>query len=180
MTDPLARDLQVVGPISLTIYAAIDREDTNWIVILKDVGPDVSVQTAREGERSPPADLHERELTRGWLKASYRAVDENRSRPGAPFHKLAQSSIEPVKPGEVYEYKIQILATANSFKAGHRICLDITSMDVPTGTGAMTNVEYIPYHICRSETVTHQVYHDAQRPSHLLLPVISNRQPSGS
>lgn len=180
MTHPLPRDLQVVGPISLTIYAAIDKEDTNWIVILKDVGPDVSVQTAREGERSPPADLHERELTRGWLKASYRAVDEKRSRPGAPFHKLAQSSIEPVKPGEVYEYKIQILATANLFKAGHRICLDITSMDVPTGTGAMTNVEYIPYHICRSETVTHQIYHDAQRPSHLLLPVISNRQPSAS
>jgi hypothetical protein len=85
-----------------------------------------------------------------------------------------------VKPGEVYEYKIQILATANLFKAGHRICLDITSMDVPTGTEAMTNVEYIPYHICRSETVTHQVYHDAQWPSHLLLPVISNRQPSAS
>jgi hypothetical protein len=33
-------------------------------------------------------------------------------------------------------------------------------------------VEYIPYHICRSETVTHQIYHDAQRPSHLLLPAI--------
>jgi predicted acyl esterase len=129
----------VVGPISLTIYAAIDKEDTNWIVILKDVGPDVSVQTAREGERSPRADLHERELTRGWLKASYRAVDEKRSRPGAPFHKLVQSSIQSVKPGEVYEYQIQILATANLFKAGHRICLDITSMDVPTGTGAMTN-----------------------------------------
>jgi predicted acyl esterase len=85
-----------------------------------------------------------------------------------------------VRPGEVYEYEIQILATANLFKAGHRICLDITSMDVPTGTGAMTNVEYIPYHICCNETVTHQIYHDAQRPSHLLVPAISNRHPSGS
>jgi hypothetical protein len=70
------------------------------------------------------------------------------------------------------EYRIQILATANQFKAGHRICLEITSMDVPTGTGAMTNVEYIPYHVCSSRTVTHRVYHDAERPSHLLLPVI--------
>jgi predicted acyl esterase len=72
----------------------------------------------------------------------------------------------------VIEYRIQILATANQFKAGHRICLDITSMDVPTGTGAMTNVEYIPYHVCRSTTVTHKVYRDAERPSHLLLPLI--------
>jgi hypothetical protein len=36
----------------------------------------------------------------------------------------------------------------------------------------MTNVEYIPYHICSHKTVTHQVFRDAARPSHLLLPVI--------
>jgi predicted acyl esterase len=77
-----------------------------------------------------------------------------------------------VKPGDVVEYRIQILATANQFKAGHRICLDIMCMDVPTGTGAMTNVEYIPYHVCSSKTVTHKVYRDAARPSHLLLPII--------
>ena len=70
------------------------------------------------------------------------------------------------------EYQIQILATANQFKAGHRICVDITSMDAPNGTGAMTGVEYIPYHVCSSRTVTHRVFRDGERPSHLLLPVI--------
>jgi hypothetical protein len=48
-------------------------------------------------------------------------------------------------------------------------------MDVPTGTGAMTNVEYIPYHVCSSQTVTHRIYRDAERPSHLLLPIIPDR-----
>jgi uncharacterized protein len=172
MTEPFAEDLTVVGPISLTLYAAIDKADTNWIVILKDVGPDVSVVTARPGERIVPANLPERELTRGWLKASYRALDPARSKPGAPFHKLTRSSIKPVQPGEILEYQIQIVATANQFKAGHRLCLEITSMDVPTGTGAMTDVEYIPYHVCRNETVTHSIYHDAEHPSHLLVPVI--------
>jgi predicted acyl esterase len=172
MTDPLPRDVDVVGPIVLTLYAAIDQNDTNWIVVLKDVGPDVSVRTAREGERAVPQNLPERELTRGWLKASYRAVDEKRSKPWEPFHKLTRAAVAPVVPGEVVEYRIQILGTANRFKAGHRICLDITSMDVPTGTGAMTNVEYIPYHVCSSQTVTHRIYRDAERPSHLLLPII--------
>jgi predicted acyl esterase len=162
----------VVGPITLTLYAAIDQEDTNWIVVLKDLGPDVSVRTAREGERRVPSALPERELTRGWLKASYRALDNKRSKPWEPFHKLTRDAIAPVKPEEVVEYRIQILATANRFKAGHRICLDITCMDVPTGTGAMTNVEYIPYHVCSSKTVTHKIYRDAERPSHLLLPTI--------
>ena len=84
MTEPLAEDTLVVGPISLTLYASLDQDDTNWIVILKDVGPDVSVQTAREGEREVPDDLPERELTRGWLKASYRAVDPSARSLDAP------------------------------------------------------------------------------------------------
>jgi uncharacterized protein len=99
-------------------------------------------------------------------------LDEKRSKPWAPFHKLTRDAIRPVVPGEIVEYRIQILATANRFKAGHRICLDITCMDMPTGTGAMSDVEYIPYHVCSSETVTHGVYRDAEHPSHLLLPII--------
>jgi hypothetical protein len=35
--------------------------------------------------------------------------------------------------------------------------------DVPTGTGAMTNVEYIPYHVCSRKTVTHKIYRDTER-----------------
>ena len=175
MTDPLPSDVLVAGPISLTLYASIDETDTNWIVVLKDVGPDVSVRTAREGERFVPDNLPERELTRGWLKASYRALDEERSKPWEPFYKLTRDSIEPVKPGEIVKYEIQILATANEFKAGHRICVDITSMDSPTGTGAMSHVEYIPYHIGISKSVTHKVYRDAEHPSHLLLPIILKR-----
>jgi len=171
-TDPLPRNVTVAGPISLTLHAAIDQEDTNWIIVLKDVGPDVSVRTARDGERNIPDTLPERELTRGWLKASYRALDQGRSKPWEPFHKLTREAIAPVAPGEIVEYQIQILATANQFKAGHRICLEITSMDTPDGTGAMTGVEYIPYHVCSSKTVTHKVYRDADRPSHLLLPII--------
>ena len=43
LTEPLAQDVTVVGPISLTLHAAIDQSDTNWIVILKDIGPDALV-----------------------------------------------------------------------------------------------------------------------------------------
>lgn len=172
MTEPLGEAVTIAGPISMILHASIDQADTNWIIVLKDVGPDVSVQTAREGERDP-ADVPERELTRGWLKASYRALDPDRSKPWEPFHKLTRASIAPVTLGEIVEYQIQILGTANMFKAGHRICVEITCMDVPTGTGAMTGVEYIPYHVCSSRPVTHRIHRDGLYPSHLLLPVIS-------
>ena len=172
LTEPLAQDTLMAGPAVLNLFAAIDQPDTNWIVVLKDVGPDPSVRTAREGEWELPADLPERELTRGWLKASNRALDEERSTAFKPFHKLTRAAREPVPAGEVVEYSIEILATANLFRAGHRICLEITSMDRPTGVAGATNVEYVPYHVCSSRTTLHHVFHDTQRPSHLLLPVI--------
>ncbi len=172
MTDPLPEDTLVIGPISLTLYASIDQEDTNWIVILKDVGPDVSVRTARKGERSVPENLPERELTRGWLKASHRALDPKRSKPWAPWHPLTMETQMPVVPGEVNEYQIEILSTANLFEKGHRICLDITSLDLAEGVAGETAVEYIANHVCSSKTVLHKVYHNAEYPSHLLLPII--------
>ncbi len=172
VSEPLGDDLLIAGPSVLTLYASIDQEDTNWIVILKDLGPDVSVQTVREGERDIPEDLHAREVSRGWLKASHRAIDASRSLPGRPWHPLTREAQEPVPPGEVCEYQIEILATANLFRKGHRICVEITSLDLPTGVAGATNAEYVPYHICSSRTTVHTVHHDTQHPSHLLLPIV--------
>jgi uncharacterized protein len=172
MTDPLPEDTLIAGPSTLYLYASIDREDTNWIIILKDVGPDVSVRTAREGETAPPADLSERELVRGWLKASHRALDPERSKPWKPWHPMTREAQNPVVPGEINEYAIEILSTANLFEKGHRICVEITSTDIPTGTAGLSNVEYIPYHICSGKTTLHKIYRNGKCPSYLLLPVI--------
>jgi hypothetical protein len=173
MTEPLADDTLVAGPISLTLFAEIDQDDTNWIIVLKDVGPDVSVRTQREGERFVPDDLPTREITRGWLKASHRAIDLERSDPGRPWHKLTREAQEPVVPGEIVEYQIEVMAAANLFKTGHRICLEITSMDVATGTGGLSNIEFAAPHVCSAKTVLHHVYHNGEYPSHLLLPVVA-------
>ena len=172
VSEPLAKDLLVAGPTVLNLFASIDQDDTNWIVILKDLGPDPSVRTVREGERELPKDLPERELTRGWLKASHRALDPGRSKPWKPWHPLTREAAKPVVPDEVNKYAIEILATANLFKKDHRIALDITSLDLPTGISGATDAEYVPYHICSSRTTVHRIFHDARRPSHLLLPVI--------
>jgi putative CocE/NonD family hydrolase len=172
LSEPLGADLLVAGPLVLNLFAAIDQDDTNWIVLLKDVGPDVSVRTARDGEREIREDLPERELTRGWLKASNRALDPSRSLPWKPWHRLTREARQKVTPGEIVDYSIEILATANLFRRGHRICVEIASLDLPTGVSGSTNVEYIPYHIGSSRLTLHKIYHDAKHPSHLLLPII--------
>ena len=145
---------------SLNLFAEIDQEDTNWFVTLKDIGPDVSVRTVREGEREVPGNLPERELTRGWLKASHRALDPKRSKPWRPWHPLTRNAQRKVKPGEITEYAIEIMATANLFRRGHRICVEIAAADMPTGVGGATNAEYVPNHIVSSATTLHKIYHD--------------------
>jgi len=172
-TDPLPEDIEVTGPLSLHFWAEIDQEDTNWIIIIKDVGPDVSVQTAREGEFDRPQ-VSEREVTRGWLKTSHRAIDESKSLPGQPFHPLTRSAQKSVAPGEINRYDVEIAPTSNLFKRDHRICVEITALDIPTGVAGDSAVEYIPYHICSSKTTVHKIYRCQNYPSHLLLPVIPN------
>jgi predicted acyl esterase len=175
VTDPLPYDVEVTGPLSFHFWAEIDQEDTNWIIILKDVGPDVSVQTAREGEMERPV-VPEREITRGWLKASHRALDENRSLPGRPFHPLTRKAQKAIVPGQINLYDVEIAATSNLFKTDHRICVEVTSLDVPTGVSGDTAVVYIPFHICSSRTVVHKIYRCQQYPSHLLLPIVQENQ----
>jgi len=155
-TDPLPDDLEVVGPIALTLHASIDQPETNWIVALKDV----------DGAS------RDREVTRGFLKASHRTLDEARSTPWEPYH--PHTSREPVPPGEVVEYAISLSPTANVFRRGHRIALEVMSLDHrgdPVAPPLVGPVHHPP-HICSSRTVRHTIFHDPDRPSSLLLPVI--------
>jgi len=171
MTSPLADDTLIAGPISLNFFASLDSDDTTWIATLKDLGPDTSDRTGRETERDPKV-LPEKVLTRGYLRASVRKLDTELSTPYKPWHKLTKDAQEMVVPGEINEYNIEIMSVCHMFKAGHRICIEISCLDLPTGVAGATNVEYIPYHICQNRTVYHKIFRDAEHPSHLLLPVI--------
>jgi predicted acyl esterase len=155
-TEPLAVDTEVTGPCSVTLYAAIDQSDTNWIVSLEDVDPSGS----------------SREVTRGFLKASHRELDPGRSTIGEPYHPHERAL--PVPENEIVEYEIGISPTANVFRRGHRIRLRIMCLDYrgnPRPAQGVSQVHY-PWHLCSSATTRHTIHHDRTRTSKLLLPVI--------
>jgi uncharacterized protein len=156
LTPPLLAPVELVGPAALHLHAAIDAEDTNWIVALADV--------ARDGTAV--------ELTRGFLKASHRALDEARSRPHLPVHPHREA--EPVTPGEIVEYAIELSPLANVFAVGHRIRLSIMAMDhiLDPRFDPELGAGHLPWHICRNATVTHHVHHGPATPSRVLLPVM--------
>ncbi len=149
-TSPLATDMEVTGPIALYFHAALDQPEATWCVSLHDVPPDGS----------------SRLISKGWLRASHRAVDERRSKPYQPFHPHTESI--PVEPGKIYEYAIDIRETSNVFLAGHRIELLIRGQDSVLD-------DPIWFHLCNNRATTHTIYHSHEHRSYMLLPLIPKR-----
>jgi putative CocE/NonD family hydrolase len=78
---------------------------------------------------------------------------------------------EPVEPGRVYEYDIDTGYISNVFKAGHRIRIQVSSSLYPEHDRNLNTGEPLG-----SGKTMHKakqtVYHDAEYPSKLILPVI--------
>lgn len=149
-TSPLDKDVRVWGPLSAVLYGSSNTRDTMWFVRVGDVAPDGKVSL----------------LTRGNLKASFREVDETKSGPGQPYH-LFQNPVLP-EAGRIYEYQIDITPIFHTFKAGHKIWVQIASDDF----SYQMRLHTIPTSEMLPVPAENTIYHDSVHPSHLLLPVI--------
>jgi putative CocE/NonD family hydrolase len=86
-------------------------------------------------------------------------------------YRASTAMAEPVVPGQTYRYRIELGATSNLFKAGHRIRLYVSSSNFPrfdrndnTGEPSAT--------AARMLKATQTIFHDRTRPSALVLPVV--------
>ena len=148
-TAPLPHDLTIVGPIALYLSAELNQPDATWVITLRDIAPD--------GKSSV--------VTKGWLRASHRKLDRERSTPWKPFH--VHDEAVPVPCGEVVEYAIDIAEAAMCFRKGHRVALQIRGQDTPAE-------DPVWYHLCNGTPTDHRVHHEPAHPSFLLLPVQSS------
>ncbi|MEI8153931.1 MAG: CocE/NonD family hydrolase [Hyphomicrobiales bacterium] len=157
-TAPLEADLDVGGPIVLKLYASSTAIDTQFIVKLTDQQPqDEASRKSGEQPKFVP-------VSKGWLKASHREKDASRSKPERPFY--THTNPQPLTPGEIYEFDIEVLPIAYLFKKGHRIRLELANSDSPATDGVFSH----PYHPTQMGTDT--IHHDSGHASCILLPVI--------
>jgi putative CocE/NonD family hydrolase len=97
-----------------------------------------------------------RALTDGILRARYRG---------------GKTTPELLTPGTRYELRIDVGATSNVFRPGHRIRVEVASSNFPRydrnpNTGATFGTDAVT--VVAQQTV----FHDSTAPSHLLLPVV--------
>ena len=146
---PMVENTEIAGPIVLNLYASCRGTDMNFVINMFDAD----------------AEGKETFLTQGYLKASHRELDIKKSKPYAAVYTHTKS--QPLVPGQVYPLTINLNPTAALIKAGHSIVLKIASTDdVPED---LTQVKM--NHLSSQTPNTITVYHNAQYPSHLLLPI---------
>ncbi|NOZ19858.1 MAG: CocE/NonD family hydrolase [Planctomycetes bacterium] len=86
-------------------------------------------------------------------------------------HRNTFEKDELLTPGEIYKFKIDLWSTSLIFNKGHRIRVAVSSSNYPrwdpnpnTGDGFRANDKTI--------VAENTIYHDAEHPSHILLPVV--------
>jgi putative CocE/NonD family hydrolase len=112
-TRALESPLPVAGPITLSFSARLAGTDGAFFATLSDVWPDGSAHV----------------LSSGMLRASMRAVDDERSLRNGDgeiarvWH--PHDHAEPVEPGALERYVVEIWPTASTFAPGHRLQLSL-------------------------------------------------------
>ena len=144
-TAPFAEDTEISGPLTLELYIASTADDTDFVATVTDVRPDGYSAYLRQNVQ----------------RASSRESLENPT---------------PIIPGKIYKLTIAVFPLSNVFFKGHRLRLTVSSSSLP---------RYLPGHnkfLKNNQEdeapwiVAHNtVYHDAQRPSVLIVPVVPNK-----
>jgi putative CocE/NonD family hydrolase len=137
---PLADDMAAIGPVTVSFWAATSAKDTDFTAKLVDVHPD------------------------GF---AHNVVDRIAR---ASLRRGSREPPEPIQPGRLYPYTINLGGTATIFRKGHRVLLEISSSNFPhyarnlnTGKSNEDTVEMVK--------ARQTIVHDERHPSYLELAV---------
>jgi putative CocE/NonD family hydrolase len=139
----LDRDTEVTGPIEAKVYVSCDCRDLDlWVRIL-----DVAQDGTAFNLMSPGLDVQ---------RASYRDLVRGR---------------QLLTPGQVYEITLEHLITSNVFLKGHTIRVQISGSFFPNFSRNLQSGE-LENSFDKMQKATIRVYHDADHPSHIILPIV--------
>ncbi|MBO0758833.1 MAG: peptidase S15, partial [Bradyrhizobiaceae bacterium] len=181
LTPPTTSELEITGPVAAKLWLSSDTADADVFLALRVFDP-AGREITFIGSNDPrvPVGL-------GWLRASHRKLDPQRSLPYRPYH--THDEEWPLRPFEPVELDIEIWPTCIVVPPDHRIGLSVRGRDYEyDGTDA--GVANAPYPMKGVGPFTHTDNED--RPSgifsgtntlhfgpdehaYLLLPIIPQR-----
>ena len=143
----LSEDLEIAGPIGVELWVTTDVEETDFTAKLVDVAPDGYCANIADG------------IVRTRYRESTRSV--------AP----------PMEPGVPTRLTVDLWDVAHTFRAGHRLRLEVSSSNFPrfdrnlNTAGLYRGVPFGSESLTDARVATQTVLHDAAHVSALVLPV---------
>ena len=139
----LTADVEIAGPLKVVLSASSNCTDTDFTAKLIDVHPS-----------SPPKLML---VADGIIRARYR---------------YSMADPELMTEGDVYEFTIDMGDIAHVFKAGHQIRVDISSSNFPKHDRNLNTGGEL-YKETEMNVAENTIYHDAENPSYIALPIVS-------
>jgi predicted acyl esterase len=121
LSSPVEEDLEICGPMAVKLNVSSDTKDADLFVILRVFQSDMKEVTFR-GALDPHTPV-----ASGWLRASHRKLDPDRSTAAAPFH--SNDEVQELTPGDVYEVEVEIHSSGIVVPKGYRFALSIKGCD---------------------------------------------------
>ncbi len=121
LTSPMARDLEITGPVAVKLWVSSDTTDADLFIVLQLFDP-AGKEVVFVGSNDPrtPVGL-------GWLRASHRKLDRQASLPYRPIHTHDEQWL--LTPGEPVELDIEVWPTSIVVPPGYRLGLTVRGKD---------------------------------------------------
>jgi hypothetical protein len=117
----LEESMEITGPAAAKLHLSSETNDADVFLVLRVFAPEGNELTF-QGSNDPrvPVGL-------GWLRASHRKLDPQKSLPYRPWHTHDES--QKLIPGEAVELDIEIWPTSILIPAGFRLALAVRGKD---------------------------------------------------
>jgi hypothetical protein len=117
----LEEEMEITGPMAAKLFVSSSTEDADLFLIVRVFDPNGDELTFM-GSTDPNTPI-----AMGWLRASHRALDPEKSLPYRPYHPHDRE--EKLTPGEVYECDVEIVSSCIVVPAGWRVALTVRGKD---------------------------------------------------
>lgn len=146
-TEPLTQDTTLAGPVIADLFTSITGTDADFVVKIIDVHPENSSLPGYQM-------LVRAEVMRGKFRNS-------------------MSSPEPFVPNKTTEVKVNLNDLLHTFKAGHRIMIQVQSSWFPlVDRNPQTFTDIYNAKESDFQKATHRIHHSANAPSHVKVGIL--------
>ena len=112
-TPPISEDTEVTGPIAAKLFVSSESRDADLFLVVRVFSPNME-EVVFQGALDPHTPI-----AQGWLRASHRKLDPEKTLPYRPYH--THDEEQPLTPGAVYELDIEIWPTCIVIPEGYRV-----------------------------------------------------------